>query len=75
VTIDYLVNVGGTRYAVLREGKNLRPLGITLRDGVIAYVRSETAAGRAIKPNPDDRFSLDRAKSVATDDAPPGQND
>src|SRR5574341_1356574 len=64
VTIDYLVNVGGDRYAVLREGKNLRPLGITLRESIIAYVKSETAAGRAIKPNLDGRFSLDRAKSA-----------
>lgn len=71
VTIDYLINVGGARYAVLREGKNVRPLGITLRDAMIAYVKSETAAGRDIKPNLDGRFVLDRDKSVLTGEAPP----
>jgi 2',3'-cyclic-nucleotide 2'-phosphodiesterase (5'-nucleotidase family) len=64
VTIDYLINVGGARYAVLREGMNQRPLGITLRDAMIAYVKSETAAGRDIKPNLDGRFVLDKANSV-----------
>jgi 2',3'-cyclic-nucleotide 2'-phosphodiesterase (5'-nucleotidase family) len=74
-TIDYLVNVGGERYGVLREGKN-KPLGITLRDAVMAYVKSEAAAGRDIKPSLDGRFVLDRANSVLTAEAPPnaGQN-
>ena len=71
VTIDYLINVGGARYAVLREGKNTRPLGITLRDSMIAYVKSETAAGRDIKPNLDGRFILDQANSVLSGEAPP----
>ncbi|MFS8084951.1 MAG: 5'-nucleotidase C-terminal domain-containing protein, partial [Acidobacteriota bacterium] len=71
VTIDYLINVGGARYAVLREGKNTRPLGITLRDTMIAYVKSETAAGREIKPNLDGRFVLDKANSVMSEEAPP----
>ena len=71
VTIDYLINVGGARYAVLREGKNARPLGITLRDAMIAYVKSETAADREIKPNLDGRFVLDRANSVLSGEAPP----
>jgi len=70
VTIDYLVNVGGERYAILREGKNLKALGLTLRDAIMAYVKSETAAGRDIKPNLDGRFSFDRAKSAA-EPAPP----
>lgn len=60
VTIDYLYNVGG-RYSILREGKNMHPLGITLRDAMMAYVKSETAAGRHIQPNLDGRFSLDVA--------------
>jgi 2',3'-cyclic-nucleotide 2'-phosphodiesterase (5'-nucleotidase family) len=64
VTIDYLVNVGRAAYAVLREGKNTRQPGITLRDAIIDYVKSETAAGRAIKPIVDDRFVLDQANSV-----------
>ncbi|HVS21471.1 MAG TPA: 5'-nucleotidase C-terminal domain-containing protein [Pyrinomonadaceae bacterium] len=71
VTIDYLVNVGGDRYAVLLEGKNTRPLGITLRDAIMDYVKSETAAGRDIKPNLDGRFVLDRANSVLSGEAPP----
>jgi 2',3'-cyclic-nucleotide 2'-phosphodiesterase (5'-nucleotidase family) len=71
VTIDYLVNVGGDRYAVLREGKNTRPLGITLRDAMMNYVKSETAASRDIKANLDGRFILDRANSAATEEAPP----
>ncbi|HVS80228.1 MAG TPA: 5'-nucleotidase C-terminal domain-containing protein [Pyrinomonadaceae bacterium] len=71
VTIDYLVNVGGDRYAVLREGKNTQPLGITLRDAIMDYVKAETAAGRDIKPNLDGRFVLDRANSVLSGEAPP----
>lgn len=71
VTIDYIVNVGGDRYAVLREGKNTRALGITLRDALMNYVKAETAAGRDIKPNLDGRFDLDRANSVLTGEAPP----
>jgi len=71
VTIDYLVNVGGERYGVLREGKNTRPLNITLRDALMEYVKSETAAGRDVKPNLDGRFVLDRANSVISADAPP----
>lgn len=71
VTIDYLVKVGGERYAVLQEGKNLRPLGITLRDAMMAYVKSETAAGRTIRPNLDGRFSLNRAKSAETEETRP----
>jgi 2',3'-cyclic-nucleotide 2'-phosphodiesterase (5'-nucleotidase family) len=71
VTIDYLVNVGGDRYAVLREGKNTKALGITLRDALMDYVKAETAAGRDIKPNLDGRFFLDRANSVLSGEAPP----
>src|SRR2546425_8059047 len=71
VTIDYLVNVGGERYSVLREGRNTKPVGITLRDAVMDYVRSETAAAREIKPSLDERFILDRANSVLNGEAPP----
>ena len=71
VTIDYLVNVGGDRYAVLREGKNVRPLGITLRDAIMNHVKAETAAGRDIKPNLDGRFILDKANSAPTGETPP----
>ncbi len=71
VTIDYLVNVGGERYGILREGKNPKALGITLRDAMMEYLKSETAAGRDIKPNLDGRFFLDRANSVISGEAPP----
>jgi len=70
VTIDYLVNVGGERYAVLREGKNTKALGITLRDALMEYVKAETAAGREIKPSLDGRFYLDKANSVASGEGP-----
>ena len=55
VTIDYLLKVGGA-YAVLHEGKNPTPLNITLRDAIMEYVKSETAAGRAINHQTDDRY-------------------
>jgi 2',3'-cyclic-nucleotide 2'-phosphodiesterase (5'-nucleotidase family) len=71
VTIDYLVNVGGERYSVLREGRNTKPVGITLRDAIMDYVRSETAAAREIKPSLNERFILDRANSVLSGEAPP----
>lgn len=71
VTIDYVVNVGGERYAILREGKNLKPLGITLRDAMMAYVKAEASAGRDIKPNLDGRFSYDRTKPAPTEEGRP----
>lgn len=64
VTIDYLYRVGGSTYGVLREGTNMKELGITLRAAIINYVKSETAAGRNIKPNLDGRFFFDRAGSA-----------
>ena len=70
VTIDYLVNVGGERYSVLREGRNTKPVGLTLRDAIMEYVKSETAAAREIKPRLDERFILDRANSVLSGEAP-----
>jgi 2',3'-cyclic-nucleotide 2'-phosphodiesterase (5'-nucleotidase family) len=56
VTIDYLLDLASGSYAILQEGKNIKPLGITMRDAMMEYVKSETAAGRAIKPIADDRF-------------------
>ena len=64
VTIDYLYRVGGSTYGILQQGKNMKELGITLRDALLNHVRSETAAGRDIKPNLDGRFVLDRAGST-----------
>lgn len=71
VTIDYLYRVGGSTYGILREGKNVKELGITLRDAIMDYVKSETAAGREIKPNLDGRFVFDRANSAPTAEVPP----
>jgi 2',3'-cyclic-nucleotide 2'-phosphodiesterase (5'-nucleotidase family) len=61
VTIDYLINRGSTTYAVLGGARNVRPLGITLRDAVMDYVKAETSAGRPIRMNLDGRFILDKA--------------
>lgn len=71
VTIDYLYRVGGPRYGMLQEGKNMTELGITLRDAAINYVKSETAAGREIKPTLDGRFVFDKANSAVTEEARP----
>ncbi len=67
-TIDYLYRVGGG-YAILRQGKTMKELGITLRDAIINYVKSETAAGRVIKPNLDGRFVFDKANSAVPEEA------
>lgn len=71
VTIDYIVNRGGDISALLQEGKDRQPLGITLRDAIMAYVKSETAAGRTIRANLDGRFWLDRTKSAVTEETRP----
>lgn len=57
VTIDYLLKLGSGSYAILQEGKNPRPIGITLRDAVIQYVKAETAKGRRVSARLDGRFS------------------
>ncbi len=69
-TIDYLYRVGG-RYAILQQGKNMKELGITLRDAIINYVKAETAAGRDIKPNLDGRFVFDKANSAVLEEVKP----
>ena len=56
VTIDYLYNLKSGTYALLQEGKNMHPLGVTLRDAVMNYVKELTTAGRQIKSTPDERF-------------------
>ena len=56
VTIDYLLRLGGGAYALLQEAKSTTPLNITLRDAILNYVKSETAAGRSIRPVLDGRF-------------------
>ena len=38
------------------QGKNIQPIGLTIRDALIQYVKHETAAGREIKSTLDGRF-------------------
>ena len=56
VTIDYLLRLRSGSYAILQEAKSATPLNITLRDGVMEYVKSETAAGRKLRSRVDDRY-------------------
>ena len=56
VTIDYLLRLGGGSYAILQEAKSTTPLNLTLRDAILNYIKSETAAGRAIRGAVDNRF-------------------
>ena len=56
VTIDYLLKLGGGSYAILQEAKTTTPLNLTLRDAILNYIKSETAAGRAIRGTVDNRF-------------------
>ena len=56
VTIDYLLKLGSGSYAILQEGKNVTPVGVTLRDALMEYVKAETAAGRPIRARLDGRF-------------------
>jgi len=56
VTIDYLYKLKSGSYSFLQEGQNITPLNVTLRDAVMDYVKSETAAGRRIRARLDDRF-------------------
>ncbi len=60
ISIDYLLKVTGGDYTILREAKNPQPLGLTIRDAMIDYVKSETAAGRDIRPVLDGRFFLEK---------------
>lgn len=70
VTIDYLVKRGGD-YSILKEAKNIQPLNITMRDAVMDYVKSETAAGRDIKATLDGRWRFDRAAAGQTEEPQP----
>jgi len=70
VCIDYLwkrtSNVPSEtegNYSVLGQAKKIEPLGLTIRDAIINYVKSETAAGRDIKMKLDGRFLVDKTAS------------
>ena len=67
ICIDYLwkrnsatVSETEGNYSVLGQAKKIEPLGLTIRDAIIDYVKRETAAGRDIKTNLDERFLLNR---------------
>jgi 2',3'-cyclic-nucleotide 2'-phosphodiesterase (5'-nucleotidase family) len=59
VTIDYLVKRGGP-YSVLQEGKNVKPLGLSMRDAVLDYIKAAAAAGRPVEAVLDGRFRYER---------------
>jgi 2',3'-cyclic-nucleotide 2'-phosphodiesterase (5'-nucleotidase family) len=70
VSIDYLWKRKSTTpsetegdYSVLSEAKKIQPLGLTMRDAMMDYVKSETAAGRSIKTNLDGRFKREDAEA------------
>ncbi|MFN2497888.1 MAG: 5'-nucleotidase C-terminal domain-containing protein [Pyrinomonadaceae bacterium] len=70
VSIDYLMNRRSTRpsategdYSILRAGKNINAIGLTIRDAMIDYIKLETAAGREIRPNLDGRFALAKSST------------
>lgn len=48
-------------YSILGKAKKIEPLGVTIRDALVDYVKKETAAGRDIKVNLDGRFQLNRS--------------
>ena len=56
VTLDYLLRLGGGAYAILKEARSTTPLDLTVRDAIMNYVKSETAAGRPVRSVLDNRF-------------------
>ena len=56
ITIDYLLRVAGGSYAPLKEAKSTTPLNVTLRDSMMEYVKTETAAGRQFRSRVDERY-------------------
>jgi 2',3'-cyclic-nucleotide 2'-phosphodiesterase (5'-nucleotidase family) len=66
ICIDYLwkrtaVGVSDTEgnYSILNQAQKIEPVGVTIRDAIIDYVKKETAAGRDITPKVDGRFALE----------------
>ncbi len=57
-TSDYLYQ-GGAGYAMLATARRVIPTGVTIRDALIAFIRSEQAAGREITASATDRFRLE----------------
>jgi 2',3'-cyclic-nucleotide 2'-phosphodiesterase (5'-nucleotidase family) len=53
-------------YSVLGQAKKIEPLGLTIRDALIDYVKQETRAGRDIKINLDGRFRFNKTEGGST---------
>lgn len=69
ISIDYLLRVTGGDYApVLSQAKNIRPLGLTMRDALTQYVKEETAAGREIKATLDGRFVFNGPEGATSEE-------
>jgi 2',3'-cyclic-nucleotide 2'-phosphodiesterase (5'-nucleotidase family) len=68
ITIDYLLSVKGGNFAILQESKVKKPLGVTIRDAMIEYVKAETTAGRTIKAKLDGRFRREGANEAQEKD-------
>lgn len=66
LTSDYLLNRGGS-YSVLKEGKNVNPLGVTIRDAVIDYVKALNAKGSAVSVRLDGRYKGERPEDEQGD--------
>ncbi|MEP6818610.1 MAG: 5'-nucleotidase C-terminal domain-containing protein [bacterium] len=78
ISIDYLWKRRSTtpsetegNYSVLGEAKDIRPLGLSIRDALINYVKAETAADRDIKSTLDGRFVFDKAASGGAEEPKP----
>jgi len=70
ISIDYLLRVKGD-YAMLQQAKASKPLGLTIRDVMIDYVKAEAAAGRDIKATLDGRFHFDKPATPGAAEVPP----
>jgi 2',3'-cyclic-nucleotide 2'-phosphodiesterase (5'-nucleotidase family) len=77
ICIDYLMKRTANlpsesegNYSVLNQAKKIEPLGLTIRDAIIDYVKRETKAGRDIKVNLDGRFLMDRSGGANSPEVP-----
>jgi 2',3'-cyclic-nucleotide 2'-phosphodiesterase (5'-nucleotidase family) len=57
-TSDYL-HQGGSGYTMLATARTVIPTGTTIRDALIAFIRAERAAGRAIVAPRDEQFRIE----------------
>jgi hypothetical protein len=70
VSIDYFGNGRAPRpkqraaIPYLGNAQKIQPLGLTMRDAMIQYVKDETTAGRSIRTNLDGRFKPEATGEV-----------